>query len=160
MEFQRNFQISHLPGEQFRKSLVIVIKFVLPNNCWILFRLLHVVGPVRSGSEVSLPHVHHSKYRCHHCNKSLDGVSIYGFEPVETSSMNSRSAAMQKKSVDVKMPQVTPIKKDDRDPEHGLPHTYTTSGPCYFCSEHKEDYEKIERYQPTWRAKVRFIGYT
>ncbi|XP_076091656.1 uncharacterized protein LOC143063387 isoform X4 [Mytilus galloprovincialis] len=106
-------------------------------------------GHTRNGSETpSLPHVHQPKYKCHHCNKSLDGMSIYGLETSETVSMQS-SASKPKKSIEVKMP---PVKKTNEDPE-ALPHAHTTSGPCYFCSEHKEDYEKLERYQPTWRAK-------
>ncbi|CAG2244022.1 unnamed protein product [Mytilus edulis] len=107
------------------------------------------VRHTRNGSETpSLPHVHQPKYKCHHCNKSLDGMSIYGLETSETVSMQS-SASKPKKSIEVKMP---PVKKTNEDPE-ALPHAHTTSGPCYFCSEHKEDYEKLERYQPTWRAK-------
>lgn len=114
---------------------------------------IFITGHTRNGSETpSLPHVHQPKYKCHHCNKSLDGMSIYGLETSETVSMQS-SASKPKKSIEVKMP---PVKKTNEDPE-ALPHAHTTSGPCYFCSEHKEDYEKLERYQPTWRAKVSFI---
>lgn len=126
-----------------------IVHFFLNKSIFSIF----ITGHTRNGSETpSLPHVHQPKYKCHHCNKSLDGMSIYGLETSETVSMQS-SASKPKKSIEVKMP---PVKKTNEDPE-ALPHAHTTSGPCYFCSEHKEDYEKLERYQPTWRAKVSFI---
>lgn len=106
------------------------------------------------GSEVSLPHVHQPKYRCHHCNKSLDGVSIYGGDDLISDNMSVQSAK-QKKSAEVKP---APMKKNNQNPE-ALPHSHSTAGPCYFCSEHKEQYEKLERYQPTWRAKVSVFSY-
>jgi hypothetical protein len=67
----------------------------------------------------------------------------------------SVQSARQKKSAEVKPAHV---KKNNQNPE-ALPHSHSTAGPCYFCSEHKEQYEKLERYQPTWRAKVSVFNY-